>query len=127
MTKSKSENLPRFRSLDELVKFFDTHDLGEYWTEMSEAHFEADIKRKAHFFALDSELVNKVMEIALAGEPLGQGHIFCSQRQAKDVNKTGLITYPVNGGGVLLKSRIRENLKSGSVRELIAASRGRWL
>ena len=64
MTKSESENLPRFRSFDELVKFFDTHDPGEYWTEMPEAHFEVDITRKAHLFALDSELANKVIEIA---------------------------------------------------------------
>jgi hypothetical protein len=33
-------------------------------------------------------------------------------------NKTGLITYPVNGGEVLPKSRMRENLKSGSRRWL---------
>ncbi len=32
----------------------------------------------------------------LAVEPLGQGHIFCTQRQVKDGNKTGLITYRVN-------------------------------
>jgi len=68
MTKSKSKNLPRFRSLDELVKFFDTRDLGEYWTEMPEAHFVVDIKRKRHFSALDSELANKVIEIAKSGE-----------------------------------------------------------
>jgi hypothetical protein len=64
MTKSKSENLPRFGSLDELVKFFDTHDLGEYWTEMPEAHFEVDIKRKTHLFAIDTELADKLTEIA---------------------------------------------------------------
>jgi len=64
MTKSKSKNLPRFRSIDELVKFFDTHDLGEYWTEMPEAHFEVDIQRKTHLFALDAELANKLTEIS---------------------------------------------------------------
>jgi len=64
MTKSKSENLPRFGSLDELVKFFDTHDLGEYWAEMSEAHFEVDIKRKTHLFAIETGLANKLTEIA---------------------------------------------------------------
>ncbi|MGB7533222.1 MAG: CopG family antitoxin [Halobacteriota archaeon] len=64
MTKSKSENLPRFGSLDELVKFFDTHDLGEYWTEMPEAHFEVDIKRKTHLFAIETGLANKLTEIA---------------------------------------------------------------
>ncbi len=64
MAKSKSENLPRFGSLDELVKFFDTHDLGEYWTEMPEAHFEVDIKRKTHLFAIDTGLADKLTEIA---------------------------------------------------------------
>jgi len=63
----------------------------------------------------------------LAGEPLEQGHIFCTQEQVKDVNKTGLITYPENDMEVLLKSRTRENLKSGSVRGLIVAFGRRWL
>jgi len=61
----------------------------------------------------------------LAVEPLGQGHIHRTKRRAKDGNKTGLITYLENGREVLLKSRMRGNLKSGSVRGLIAAS-GRW-
>ncbi|MGB2841253.1 MAG: CopG family antitoxin [Halobacteriota archaeon] len=64
MTECKSRNLPRFRSLDELVKFFDTHDMGEYWAAMPEAHFEVDIKRKTHLFALDTELANTLIEIA---------------------------------------------------------------
>lgn len=64
MTKSKSKNLPRFGSLDELVKFFDTHDLGKYWTEMPEAHFEVDIKRKTHLFAIETGLADKLTEIA---------------------------------------------------------------
>jgi hypothetical protein len=63
----------------------------------------------------------------LALEPLGQGHIHRTKRRIKDGNKTGLITYPVNDREVLLKSRMRENLKSGSVRGLIAASGRRWL
>jgi hypothetical protein len=73
------------------------------------------------------QLVQIQPEERLAVEPLGQGHIFCTQRQVKDGNKTGLITYPLTGRGVLLKSRMRENLKSGSVRGLIAASGRRWL
>ena len=63
----------------------------------------------------------------LAVEPLGQRHVYCTKRRVKDGNKTGLITYPENGRVVLLKSRMRENLKSGSVRGLIAASGRRWL
>jgi hypothetical protein len=66
MAKSKSKALPHFRSLDELVKFFDTHDLGECWNEMSEAHFEVDIGRRAYLFSLDAELASKLTEIARA-------------------------------------------------------------
>jgi len=64
MAKSKPKTRPHFRSLDEFVKFFDTHDLGEYWDEMPEAHFEVDIKRRTHLFALDAELADKLTEIA---------------------------------------------------------------
>jgi len=64
MAKSRQRNLPHFGSLDELVKFFDTHDLGEYWDEMPEAHFEVDIKVRKHLFALDAELAVKLTEIA---------------------------------------------------------------
>jgi hypothetical protein len=64
MAKSKSKNLPNFRSLDELVNFFDTNDLGEYWDDMPEAHFEVDIKKRTHLFSLDAELAGKLTEIA---------------------------------------------------------------
>ena len=63
----------------------------------------------------------------LAVEPLGQGHIHRTKRRVKGGNKTGLITYPLKDGEVLLKSRMRENIKSCSVRGLIAAPGRRWL
>jgi hypothetical protein len=63
----------------------------------------------------------------MAVKSLGQGHIHRTKRRVKDGNKTGLITYPKSDRVVLLKSRMRENLKSGSVRGLIAASGRRWL
>ncbi|MGH7598709.1 MAG: CopG family antitoxin [bacterium] len=64
MAKSKSKRLPRFSSLDELVEFFDTHDMGEYWDEMPEAHFEIDIKKRKHLFAIDADLAEKLTQIA---------------------------------------------------------------
>lgn len=64
MGKNKPKSLPHFKSLDELVEFFDTQDLGEYWNEMPEANFEVNIKRQAHFFAIDTELADKLTEIA---------------------------------------------------------------
>ncbi len=56
--------MPKFGSLDELVKFFDTHDLGEYWDQMPEAHFDVDLKKRTHLFAIDQELAEKLTQIA---------------------------------------------------------------
>ncbi|MFQ5886835.1 MAG: CopG family antitoxin [Anaerolineae bacterium] len=58
--------MPHFASLDELVEFFDTHDLGEYWDQMPEVHFEVDIRRRTHLFAIDEELASKLIRIARA-------------------------------------------------------------
>jgi hypothetical protein len=68
MTKSKPKGLPHFGSLDDLVEFFDTHDLGEYLQQMPEVDFEVNIKKKTHLFALDEGLVNKLMEIARSSQ-----------------------------------------------------------
>ncbi len=56
--------IPDFRSLDELLEFFDSHDLGEYWDQMPEANFEVDIKRRTHLFALDADLASELTTIA---------------------------------------------------------------
>lgn len=61
---NESKNLPGFGSLDELVEFFDSHDLGEYWDQMPEVHFEVGIKRKAHLFTLNADLASELMRIA---------------------------------------------------------------
>lgn len=66
MAKSKSQSIPKFTSLDQLVEFFDSHDMGEYWEDLPEVHFEIDIRRKTHFIALDDDLVEKVAAIARA-------------------------------------------------------------
>jgi len=34
------------RSLDELVRFFDTHDMGEYWEQMPEVYSDIDPKNE---------------------------------------------------------------------------------
>ena len=64
MEKSKTKKLSSFKSLDNLVKFFDTHDMGEYWEEMPKARFDVDIKRRTHLFSLDAELESKLTAIA---------------------------------------------------------------
>ena len=37
MKGNRSKNLPAFRSVNELVAFFETHDMGEYWDKLPEA------------------------------------------------------------------------------------------
>jgi CopG antitoxin of type II toxin-antitoxin system len=64
MVRSKSKTLPKFESLDELVEFFDTHDMGEYWDEMPEASFDINIKKRKHLVAIDEEIIPKLNEIA---------------------------------------------------------------
>ena len=64
MVRAKYKIVPRFRSLDELVEFFDSQDMGDYVKDMPETVFKVDIKRKTHLFALDAELASKLTEIA---------------------------------------------------------------
>ncbi len=64
MARTKYKIVPHFRSLDELVEFFDTQDMGDYLKDMPEAKFDVNIKRRTHLFALDAELASKLTEIA---------------------------------------------------------------
>ena len=64
MAKSKSKSLPSFDSLDDLVEFFDTRDMGEYWDQMPEARLDVTIKRRKHLVAIDEEISAKLTEIA---------------------------------------------------------------
>ena len=66
MAGSRAKHMPKFSSLDELVEFFESHDMGEYWDDMPEVHFDIDIKRRTHVFALDEDLAEKVTAIARA-------------------------------------------------------------
>jgi len=65
----------------------------------------------------------------LAGEPMEQGHVYRALTWRTDENKIVSKTY---NREALLKSRVRENLKHGSVRGFIVSSdennfRRRWL
>jgi hypothetical protein len=64
MARSKSKTLPKFESLNELVKFFDSHDMGDYWDQMPEVDFDVDIKTSQYLVAIDEELITKLNEIA---------------------------------------------------------------
>jgi len=64
MEESKLKKFPKFSSIEELVKFFDTHDLGEYWDQMPEVSFDINIEKRRHIFTIEEDIADKITEIA---------------------------------------------------------------
>jgi len=64
MKKNKPKTLPRSKSVKELVDFFETHDMGDYWEQMPEPHFDVNIKKRKHLIALEGDIFDKLPEIA---------------------------------------------------------------
>ena len=64
MSSSKTKSRPGWSSIDELVDYFDTHDMGEHLDQMPEAHFDVDIKSKKHLVAIEEETLSQLSEIA---------------------------------------------------------------
>ena len=64
MAENESAPLPHFQSLQELVEYFDAHDMGEHWDRMPEAQFEVDIKKRHCLVSIDEDLMSKLSEIA---------------------------------------------------------------
>ena len=64
MAENNPQKLPSFASLDELVEFFDAHDMGEYEEALPEAHFEINLQRRTYLVAIDEEINNRLTEIA---------------------------------------------------------------
>ena len=56
--------MSKFDSLEELVAFFENHDIGECGDRMPEVHFDIDIKRRTHIFSPDEDLVETLTKIA---------------------------------------------------------------
>ncbi len=64
MSGSDHKELPTFDSLDELVEFFDTHDMGDYWEGMPEAQVDVSLNDRTHLIAIDAELAGRLAAIA---------------------------------------------------------------
>lgn len=64
MMKSKLKKMPHFKSVSDLVNFVERNDLGDYLEQLPEVHFNVNIKRKFHLFALDAKLATKLNQIA---------------------------------------------------------------
>ncbi len=58
--------MPEFETVEELVEFFETHDMGEHFDEMPEVHFDVDIQRRSFLISVDKELMKKLAEVARA-------------------------------------------------------------
>ena len=64
MSSSKPKSRPGWSSIDGLIDYFDTHDMGEHLDQMPEAHFDVDIKSKKHLVAIEEETLSQLAEIA---------------------------------------------------------------
>ena len=64
MAKNKAKPLPRLKSVEELVEFFDKHDMGEYWDRLPTAEFEVNIKTRKHLVAIDETIIPRINQIA---------------------------------------------------------------
>jgi len=54
----------RPKVLNELVRYFETHDLGDELATMPAARFTVNIKRRQRLFALDEETAGKLSKVA---------------------------------------------------------------
>ena len=52
------------KSVDELVEFFDKHDMGDYWDRLPKAEFEVSIKTRKHLVAIDEKIIPSINQIA---------------------------------------------------------------
>jgi hypothetical protein len=66
MAKSKAKTPAPAKSLDTLVEYFDTHDLGDDWALMPEVQFDIDIQKRTHLVAIDEDLIARLSSIAKA-------------------------------------------------------------
>lgn len=64
MAKSKDKASALPKSLDALVQYFDTHDLGDEWEDMPEAKFDIEIRERIHLVAIDEDLIERISTIA---------------------------------------------------------------
>jgi CopG antitoxin of type II toxin-antitoxin system len=64
MAKNKAKPFPQLNSVDELVEFFDKHDMGDYWDRLPKAAFEVNIKTRKHLVAIDEKIIPRLNQIA---------------------------------------------------------------
>ena len=71
MAEDDRQELPSSTSLDELVEFFDTHDMGEHEVALPEAQFEVDlqrVRRMLNYSESTRKLIDRLNEKSLIFE-----------------------------------------------------------
>lgn len=64
MTENDSQQSQSFTSLDELVEFFDSNDVGDYLEQKPEVSFEVNLQKRTHLVAIDEKLADRLNKIA---------------------------------------------------------------
>lgn len=59
-----SSSLSKAKSYKETGKFWDTHDLSDYWEDTKKVEFEVDIESEMTYYALDNILSKQIQVIA---------------------------------------------------------------
>ena len=72
---TRGKHLPRFKSLNRLVEFFEAHDLGEYVDKMPKARFDVALNKRTHLIAIEPELADQLTRIARSRRTSSQGLI----------------------------------------------------
>ena len=62
MKENKQKKLPEFERNQDIIDFFENHDLGEY--ELADADFEVNLKGNHYLVSVDKELMNQLLEVA---------------------------------------------------------------
>ncbi len=63
---AENKLLPQFESLDEMVDFFDSNDMGDYLEGMPKVEFTINLQTNKTYFAIDAVLNKKLDAVARA-------------------------------------------------------------
>ncbi len=63
---SLKEAIPTGGTVQEMIEFFDTHDMGDQWDDLPDAQFDVDIETKRHMVEIDKEILFRTCQIPIA-------------------------------------------------------------
>ncbi len=67
MAKGRTSGIPKhFRTAEAAGKFWDTHDLSDFWNQTQPASVSFHLQRRSHLFAVEPRLARELHAIAAA-------------------------------------------------------------